>query len=117
MNKGVNIEISPNVIVSIASKSALEVKGVYSLEAPVNVSFWKRPQHHGIRVNIVDNNKVRLEVYVIAEEGYYLPEVGLNLQEHIKEEVERTTGMTVDRIDIYIQGIHFSKSEKTGEVK
>ena len=88
MNRGVNVEISPNVIVSIASKSALEVKGVYSLETSTNVSFWKRPQPHGVRVNILDNNKVRLEVYVIAEEGYYLPEVGLNLQEHIKEEIE-----------------------------
>jgi len=113
MNRGVNVEISPNVIMSIASKSALEVKGVYSLETSSNVSFWKRAQPHGVKVDILDNNKVRLEVYVIAEEGYYLPEVGLNLQEHIKEEIERSTGMTVDRIDIYIQGIHFSKMEKT----
>ncbi|MBC7320805.1 Asp23/Gls24 family envelope stress response protein [bacterium] len=113
MERGVNVEISPNVIMSIASRSALEVKGVYSLEIPANVSFWRKSQQHGVKVNIVDNNKVRLEVYVIAEEGYYLPEVGLNLQEHIKEEIERVTGMTVDRIDIYIQGIHFSKSEET----
>lgn len=113
MDRGVNVEISPNVIISIASRSALEVKGVYSLETPANVSFWRKSQQHGVRVNIVDNNKVRLEVYVIAEEGYYLPEVGLNLQEHIKDEVEKVTGMTVDRIDIYIQGIHFSKSEET----
>lgn len=112
MGREVNVEISPNVIMSIASRSALEVKGVYSLETSTNVSFWRKAQQHGVKVNIVDNNKVRLEVYVIAEEGYYLPEVGLNLQEHIKEEVERVTGMIVDRIDIYIQGIHFSKSQE-----
>jgi len=41
--------------------------------------------------------------------------VGLNLQEHIKEEVERTTGMNVERVDVYIQGIHFSKSEEVEE--
>lgn len=110
----VSIDISPNVIVSIASKAALEVKGVHSLEPPSNVSFWRRPQPHGIKVNISDN-RVKLEVYIIAEEGFYLPEVGLNLQEHIKEEIERTTGMRVDRIDIYIQGIHFTKSEEVKE--
>lgn len=114
MKGEVNIDISPNVIVSIASKAAMEVKGVYSLEPPPNVSFWKRPQPHGVKVNITEN-KVKLEIYIIAEEGFYLPEVGVNLQEHIKEEVERTTGMIVEKIDVYIQGIHFSKSSEIKE--
>ncbi len=114
MKGEVNIDISPNVIVSIASKAAMEVKGVYSLEPPPNVSFWKRPQPHGVKVNIAEN-KVKLEIYIIAEEGFYLPEVGVNLQEHVKEEVERTTGMIVEKIDVYIQGIHFSKSSEIKE--
>lgn len=114
MKGEVNIDISPNVIVSIASKAAMEVKGVYSLEPPPNVSFWKRPQPHGVKVNITEN-KVKLEIYIIAEEGFYLPEVGVNLQEHIKEEVERTTGMIVEKIDVYIQGIHFPKSSEIKE--
>lgn len=111
MKEKVNVDISPNVIISIASKAAMEVKGVYSIEPPPNVSLWKRPQSHGVRVNISEN-KVKLDIYIIAEEGFYLPEVGVNLQEHIKEEIERTTGMIVERIDIYIQGIHYSKSDK-----
>jgi len=114
MKGEVNVDISPNVIISIASKAAMEVKGVYGLETPSNVSFLRRPQPHGVKVGISDN-KIRLEIYIIAEEGFYLPEVGLNLQEHIKEEVERTTGMNVERVDVYIQGIHFSKSEEVEE--
>ena len=39
MKGEVNVDISPNVIVSIASKAAMEVKGVYGLETPSNVSF------------------------------------------------------------------------------
>jgi uncharacterized alkaline shock family protein YloU len=104
----VRLEISPGVIISIASKAAMEVKGVYGLEGGGNVPLWRRPQPHGVKVEI-SKDKVKLELYIIAEEGYYLPEVGLNLQEHIKEEIERVTGMRVEKIDVYIQGIHFSK--------
>jgi len=109
MMREVKLEISPGVIISIASKAAMEVRGVYSLEGAGNVSLWRRTQPHGVKVEI-SGNKVKLELYIIAEESYYLPEVGLNLQEYIKEEVERVTGMRVEKIDVYIQGIQFSKS-------
>ena len=60
---------------------------------------------HGIQVTISDNNEITLNFHVIVAYGVNILSVSDNLMSNVKYKVEEFTGMTVEEINIFVEGV------------
>ena len=109
------IKISNEVVSIIACNVTAEVKGVSSMSGGIagNISqvFGVKNLAKGVKVEINGNN-VELDLNIIVEYGSRIPEVAWKIQEKVKEAIESMTGLTVNEINIHVQGISFDKETK-----
>ncbi|NMP21153.1 Asp23/Gls24 family envelope stress response protein [Sulfobacillus sp. DSM 109850] len=109
------IHIANDVIAEIAALAATEVEGVKGLAGGVasglNDMLGRRSQSRGVRVDVEDR-QVDLAVSLTVKYGVRIPEVAQKVQEHVKAQVERTTGLVVRTVDIHIQGVAFKTDEQ-----
>ncbi|MDT3843470.1 MAG: Asp23/Gls24 family envelope stress response protein [Bacillota bacterium] len=108
-NKLGSITIDPEVIAMYAGTTAVECFGIVGMAA-VNmkdglVKLLRRDSlTHGINVSINDNS-ISINFHVIVAYGVSIATVADNLIESVKYKVEEFTGMTVDKINIYVEGV------------
>ena len=60
---------------------------------------------HGISVKITEDNKIRLNFHVIVAYGVNISTIADNLVSNVKYKVEDFTGMEIDKINIYVEGV------------
>lgn len=108
-NKLGEILINPEVIAVYAGTTAVECFGIVGMAA-VSMKdglvklLKKESLTHGINVEIEDN-RILLDFHVIVAYGISISAVADNLIENVKYKVEEFTGMTVDKINIYVEGV------------
>lgn len=104
------ITISPEVIAQYAGSVAVECFGIVGMAA-VNVKdglvklLKKESLTKGIKVTISEDNTIGLSFHVIVSYGVSISAVTDNLISNVKYKVEEFTGMSVDKINIYIEGV------------
>ena len=59
----------------------------------------------GINVSLDDNNKLVLDFHVIVAYGVSISAVSDNLIDNVKYKVEEFTGLEIEKINIYIEGV------------
>ena len=103
------ILIDENVIATYAGSVAVECFGIVGM-ASVNVKdglvqlLKKDSMTRGISVS-VDNHKLSLDFHVIISYGVNIGAVSDVLTETVKYKLEQFTGMQVDKINVYIEGV------------
>ena len=108
-NKLGEIRINPEVIAIYAGTTAVECFGIVGMAA-ISMKdglvklLKKESLTHGINVNIEDN-RISLDFHVIVAYGISISAVADNLIENVKYKVEEFTGMTVDKINIFVEGV------------
>ncbi len=112
------VRISPEVISMVAGLAAHEVAGVAgmsgSIVGGIAERLGKKDFSRGIKVNL-DNQEVTLDLYLIVEYGYRIQEVAEELKKAVRGSIEDTTGLTVSKVNIHVQGIHLSDRESARE--
>ncbi len=108
-NKLGEIRINPEVIAKYAGLTAVECFGIVGMAAISMkdglVKLLKRDSlTHGITLRIEDNH-IMLDFHVIVSYGVSISAVADNLIENVKYKVEELTGMEVDKINIYVEGV------------
>ncbi len=104
-----NIYIDPEVIAQYAGSVAVECFGIVGM-ASVNVKdglvklLMKESITHGISVNIV-SNKLLLNFHVIVAYGVSIITVCDNLINNVKYKVENFTGLEIENINIFVEGV------------
>lgn len=104
------ITIDPEVIAKYAGSVAVECFGIVGMAA-VNVKdglvhLLKRGSlTRGIQVDISEGNHVTLDFHIIVSYGVSISAVTENLISNVKYRVEEFSGMPVDKINIYIEGV------------
>ena len=104
------ITIDPEVIAKYAGSVAVECFGIGGMAAVsmkdglVKLSK-KESLTKGIQVGISDENKITLNFHVVVAYGVSISAVTDNLISNVKYKVEEFTGMSVDKINIYIEGV------------
>ena len=104
------ITIDPEVIAKYAGSVAVECFGIVGMAA-VSMKdglvklLKKESLTKGIQVGISDENKITLNFHVIVAYGVSISAVTDNLISTVKYKVEEFTGMSVDKINIYIEGV------------
>ena len=110
------IKISPDVVAAIANLSASEIKGVSGMctgfaGGIAEILGAKKNLSKGIKVDIKENSTV-IDMYIIVEYGIRIPELAWEIQESVKNNVETMTGLTVEKVNIHIDGISFKEAQK-----
>ncbi len=104
------ILIDKDVIASYAGSVAIECFGIVGM-ASVSmkdglVKLLKKDHlSYGIGVTIDEENHISLDFHCIISYGISIATVSDNLRQSVKYKVEEFTGMTVSKINIYIEGL------------
>ena len=104
-----NVSIGNDVIAQYAGSIAMECFGIVGM-AGINVRdglvklLKKESMTRGINVSI-RNNKLTINFHVIVAYGISISAVADNLIENVKYKVEEFTGMEVDKINIFVEGV------------
>ena len=109
-NKMGEIQINPEVIALYAGTIAVECFGIVGMAA-VSMKdglvklLKKESLTHGIQVSISDENKITLNFHVIVVYGVSISAVSDNLISNVKYKVEEFSGMPVEKINIFVEGV------------
>lgn len=104
------IVIDPEVIATYAGSVAVECFGIVGMAA-VNmkdglVKLLKKDYlTHGINVIVNADNKITIDFHVIISYGVSIGTVSDNLIETVKYKVEEFTGMEIEKINIFVEGV------------
>src|SRR5699024_79664 len=103
------ITIDTDVIATYAGSVAVECFGIVGMAAVSMkdglVKLLKNDSlKHGINVTIADN-KITLEFHVIVAYGVSISAVSDNLISNVKYKVEEFTGLTIEKINILVEGV------------
>lgn len=109
-NKLGEIQISSDIIAAYAGTTAVECFGIVGMAAVSMkdglVKLLKRDSlSHGINVEIYNDSHMTIDFHVIVAYGVSIGAVADNLIESVKYKVEEFTGMEVDKINIYVEGV------------
>lgn len=104
-----NIIIDTEVIAQYAGSVAVECFGIVGMAAVSVkdgiVKLLKRESiTHGINVEIV-NNALVLDFHVIVSYGVSILAVSDNLMSNVKYKVEEFTGLNIEKINIFVEGV------------
>ncbi len=104
------IQISNDVIAVIAGVAVSEVQGVSSMAGGFaggisEVLSGKKNLAKGIKV---EKNKatIKIDVNIIVEYGTRIPDVAFEIQNRVKTSVETMTGLTVEEVNVHVQGVN-----------
>ncbi len=104
-----NIIVDPEVIAQYAGSEAMECFGIVGMAAVSMkdglVKLLKKESiTRGINVTVVDN-KLRLDFHVIVAYGVSILAVADNLMSNVKYKVEEFTGLEIEKMNIYVEGV------------
>ena len=108
-----SINISEDVVAVIAAAATMEVEGVsgffysYGKDLP---NMIKKGLSKGVRLSI-DGDEVTIDVYIMADMGYSVSEVGKQIQQAVMSAVEAAVRVTVNAVNVHICGVALKKTK------
>lgn len=111
------INISNEVIASIAGIAATEIEGVAGMAGGVasdiakKLGVKKNPQK-GVKVAVTPEGAT-IDLLITVEFGVRIPELAWEIQENVKNSVESMTGTDVLSVNVFVEGVNFEKQKKS----
>lgn len=115
-----NLKISEDVIAVVAGVAANEVNGVAGLCSCGFVGSLMQNMRinnasKGVKI-VIGDNSVIIELHIIVQYGYKIPEIAEAVQANVRNEVETMTGMENIIVNINVDGIS-TKEEPHSETE
>ena len=112
-----SIDIAIDVIAHIAGSAVVESYGVVGMASKHQVRdgfaelLGKENYSRGV---VVENNDGLLDVdlYIIVGYGVKISEVANNIQTSVKYRLEKTFGLTINTINIHVQGVRMINTDE-----
>ena len=110
------VEISESAIATLASLATLQsygVVGMASRSIADGISELLRLEeiNKGVQIELVEEG-IKVDLYIIVAYGVKIPEVAHNVMERVKWNLEKTTGLAVQTVNVNIWGIRLREEEK-----
>lgn len=109
-NQSGEVLIDNEVMAKYAGSAAVENFGIVGM-ASVNVKdglvklLKKDSVSHGVNVVVDENNKLKIDLHIIVAYGVSITAVSENLISNVKYKVEEFTGMEVEKISVFVEGV------------
>jgi uncharacterized alkaline shock family protein YloU len=107
---GGKIEMSEDVVATIAALAARQVGGIHALGRSRFISFGEKLTR-GVDVE-VGSREAALDLEVIIDYGTNIRDVATELRKRIATEVDRMAGRRVIEVNINVVGIHLPEEKK-----
>ncbi len=109
------IKITDEVVAIIAGIAATDVPGVTGMSVGIAggiaEALGRKNLAKGVKVE-VGEREAAIDLFIIVEYGYRIPEVAWTIQEKVKQAVEEMTGLNVIEVNIHIQGVNIEREHK-----
>lgn len=109
------VKISEEVVAIIAGIAAMDVPGVAGMSGGIAGGIaeilGRKNLSKGVKVEVGDK-EAAIDLYIIVEYGYRIPNVSWDIQEKVKNAVETMTGLSVIEVNIHVQGVNIEKDHK-----
>ncbi|MGG3738653.1 Asp23/Gls24 family envelope stress response protein [Aeribacillus pallidus] len=105
-----HIDITDEVIATIAGGAAVDCYGIVGMASKNQIKdglteiLRKENFTRGVVVRH-ENDEVHIDMYIIVSYGTKISEVAHNVQTKVKYTLDKTVGLAVDSINIYVQGV------------
>ena len=111
------IQISNDVVAVIAGVAVSEVAGVSGMSGGfaggiTEVLSGKKNLAKGTKVDI-EGTTTKIDVNIIVEYGSRIPDVAYEIQNRVKKAVESMTGLTVEEVNVHVQGVNTDTAKNT----
>ncbi|WP_326909253.1 Asp23/Gls24 family envelope stress response protein [Sedimentibacter sp. MB31-C6] len=108
-----NISIDDQVFATIAGIAAMECYGIVGMATKnATEGFFellkKEQLTKGIKVTTVDD-KLNVDLYTVFQYGVKISVVAENVISKVKYSIESFSGVNVDKVNIFVQGIRVQK--------
>ena len=105
-----HVTITNEVIATIAGGAAVECYGIVGMASKSQIRdgiaeiLRKENYSRGIVVRQEDNS-LHIDMYIIVSYGTKISEIAHNVQSKVKYTLDKTVGLAVDSVNIYVQGV------------
>ena len=102
------IQISEDVLASIASNAALETEGVSALMSAnvADLMGVKKMTSKGVKVEL-DGENIVVNLFILLRYGCAVSEVAQKVQSSVFAALEGMTGFQVNAVNVHVGGISF----------
>lgn len=113
------VEIADSAIISVIHEAVLGCYGVVelgtrSLQSPLRRRFFGHDASRGISISQEEEDHLQIELSIVVEYGTPIFTVAQNVMQTVKFQVERLLALTVDRVNVNVDGLRVSTlTEKT----
>ena len=109
-----SVKVSEEVVSMIAAKAALRVPGVSKLSGEFADRVTKKILGReniarGIGIS-KEEEGLRIDIYLNVEFGTRIPDLAWEVQISVKEAVESVTGLSVQMVNIHVEGVNLMKA-------
>ena len=106
------IHISEDVIVELARKTIQGIPNI-KIAAKLASKFGIGRKSDGVRVS-VDHSEgsMAIDAYVLVKYGQRIPDLAWDVQEKIKDNLERYTGYDVKAVNVNVQGVYSNSGDE-----
>lgn len=113
------IRIADEVVATVAGLAAVEVEGVAAMSGGWSTDLveklGKKNFGKGIKVEVI-NDETKIDIFLVIEFGYPIPQVAADVQREVKQAVETMTGLNVTQVNVHIVGVSLKKSSGDAEI-
>lgn len=112
--KNTSLNISHDVIATIAKQTVMEIEGVTGLaNFPASIKDWmyKNTATKSILITLADEVAV-IDISIVIAFGYNVKDVSEKVQMQVKDAVQNMTGITVSKVNVYVANVDFDNENK-----
>lgn len=107
------VKIASDVVAAIAALAATEIDGVYSMAGNItNELIGKLGMKNlskGVKI-LMEGGIVRVDMMIVVNYGYSIPEVSGQVQERVSQQIENMTGLSVSEVNVRIAGVKLEEN-------
>ena len=109
------VRISDEVVAICTANVLYRTKGIYRLQGGIIENFINS-QNQGIRITRNDD-AVNVDLNIVADYDVQIPQVAWDTQVNVKKEIEHITGLSVNAVNIHVQGVRLPDEEENDDKK
>ena len=107
------IRIADEVVSTVAGLAAIDVEGIVALSGGWGTDLveklGRKNYGKGIKVEVADE-QTTIDIFIVVEFGYPIPQVAQNVQKDVKLAVETMTGLTVSAVNVHIVSVSVKRA-------
>ena len=108
-----DVRVADEVVAIIAGLATTEVEGVSSMAGNITneivSKLGMKNLSKGVKI-LMEGGIVRVDMMVVVNYGYSIPEVSEQVQERVSQQIENMTGLSVSEVNVRIAGVKLEEN-------